>query len=216
MITVNVAVLKALLNTAGDRDIRYYLNGVKVEATRTGSRLVSTDGHMCGIYRDTKMTNPDIPEGEVVEFIVPRDVVKAIKVNPAQPYAVLKAGPAKSDGSRELVIDYSGMAVTTRSIDGVFPDYRRIVPHEFTGESAQFNQALTARISKLFKEARPKGKGGFSLAYNGQGGALARDDRDDLLVVLMPLRKEHDTAADPRMFSWARQSILPVPAKIAA
>ena len=50
-ITLSSDKLLAALLFAGDNDVRYYLNGVQVEATESQTRLHSTDGHTGSVQR---------------------------------------------------------------------------------------------------------------------------------------------------------------------
>ena len=62
--------------TMSDKDIRTYLNGVLVEATKTETRLVSTDGSVMSIQKY-------IADNEGIEnlicIIIPNDIVLRIK-----------------------------------------------------------------------------------------------------------------------------------------
>ena len=44
--------IKAVNHLSETKDIRYYLNGILVEATKTHTTLVATDGHVMGVYKN--------------------------------------------------------------------------------------------------------------------------------------------------------------------
>ena len=67
--------LRASLLTAATKDIRYYLNGVCIEASPTYTRLISTDGHRASI-QGFKVENTIEKE---IQFIVPFETLKMLK-----------------------------------------------------------------------------------------------------------------------------------------
>jgi hypothetical protein len=112
--------LKAALSHAADGDIRYYLNCVVVEITSTSDvAIVSTDGRRAfvGHIPAAQVKWTQAPILGPVEILIPRDVIKS---------AISQKGElelkATIDGSYQLG------NVLFKSIDGKFPDWRRIVP----------------------------------------------------------------------------------------
>jgi hypothetical protein len=70
--------------------------------------------------------------------------------------------------------------------DCTFPDYRRVVPKEFSGEVAQFDLAQLAAVAA---GGRLLGGGAVRVSHNGGGPALLTfGDRGDCYGILMPLR----------------------------
>lgn len=49
IVHVTAAALKAALLQAGKQDIRYYLNGICVEAYEKETRIIATDGPICSL-----------------------------------------------------------------------------------------------------------------------------------------------------------------------
>lgn len=104
------SLLKAALLVAADRDIRYYLNGVYVEQGNGGVWIVGTDGqailaawHACA---DEFMDAPSV--------IIPRDALTAA---------------LKLDKGDYLEVTSSALgALAYHPVDGVFPDWRRVMP----------------------------------------------------------------------------------------
>lgn len=120
------------------QDVRYFLNGMLLEVTSEHSRTVSTDGHrLCQCTLDKGV------EGvEKVQAIVPRKVV-------------LELRRLLDDGEDELSITVSdkniritrGMfTLTSKLIDGKFPDYERVIPQNpklsISGDRETLNRAL--------------------------------------------------------------------------
>lgn len=72
--------LAALLHIAPSKDVRYYLNGVKVEATPKSTTLVVTTGHVLGATFAYDSGNEVVLKEDetAVEFIIPYDVCKQL------------------------------------------------------------------------------------------------------------------------------------------
>lgn len=102
------------------QDVRYYLNGMLLEINNKRVRTVTTDGHrlaMSEILRDTGYT-------EAVQVIVPRKAVLELG-------RLLEAGEEEVTliiASGQLQADLDTVRLTTKLIDGRFPDYERVIP----------------------------------------------------------------------------------------
>lgn len=101
-------------------ETRYYLNGIYCAAGDT-FRMVATDGHRLAV---AERPLPDI-SGEMPDVIIPR---KAIAV-------ALTIMGKRATGAAELEIARSRVAIrfgdvqlVSKTIDGTFPDYRRVIP----------------------------------------------------------------------------------------
>lgn len=195
-ITIDRKALKAVSLFAAKKDIRYYLQGVLVESTPLETRLIGCDGHTLGVHRSAaKGDNEGVFTG-----IIPLDIVAAI----------LKfKSPVKNDNipvtltvsdNGEIRADYCGNSLLFKCVDGKFPDYRRVVPTEISGEKAFFNPDYLLRIrdaSKVIGVA-------FAFGYNGNSAALATIG-ESMVAVIMPLRTEYlDSAIGA---SWAREAL---------
>ena len=105
-------------------DSRYYLNGIYFHATTSGSlqvlRTVTTDGH-----RLARMEVPLPAGGEAMPpMILPRKSVMEIRklLEEGQGDVTLAIAPGKA----RLTI--GSLVLTTKLVDGRFPDYERAIP----------------------------------------------------------------------------------------
>jgi DNA polymerase-3 subunit beta len=102
------------------QDVRYYLNGLMLEAADGVLRAVATDGHrlaMCELAMD-------VGEGTGEQVIVPRKGVQEL-------HRLLdeKDGEVKIEiGSNHIRITTDELRFTSKLIDGRFPDYTRVIP----------------------------------------------------------------------------------------
>jgi DNA polymerase-3 subunit beta len=102
------------------QDVRYFLNGMLLEVTGRHIRAVATDGHrlaMCTL-------DSTAGSAERVHAIVPRK-------------GVLELGRLLADGDGDvrfaiarnhLRASYDGYTMTTKLVDGRFPDYEKVIP----------------------------------------------------------------------------------------
>ncbi|MGD2084084.1 MAG: DNA polymerase III subunit beta [Chromatiales bacterium] len=130
------------------QDVRYYLNGMLLEAGAGRVRAVATDGHRLALS-EGKL--PGDQEGAEVQVILPRK-------------AVLELGRLLADTDAQVELEISSNHVrmrfgeesfTTKLIDGRFPDYERVIPRDANKlvkvERDGFRHAL-ARASILSNE----------------------------------------------------------------
>jgi DNA polymerase III subunit beta len=101
------------------QDIRYYLNGLLLVADENQIVLVATDGH-----RLAYAACPIATRQEKTEAIIPRK-------------AILEVAKLLADSDEEVRIDllpgqvrfsFSGVSLISKTIDGKFPDYTRVIP----------------------------------------------------------------------------------------
>ena len=140
-ITLCPRQLQAALILAGKKDVRYYLNGVHVEATEDWTRTSATDGYVAAVQRLAAVNGMG---GEAKrEFIIPRGVIEqaASALKKAKRAHVLVDA-----GAHTLELD--GVRFPFEPIDGRFPDVRQIMGEGEEAGAAQFNPELLIRFRK--------------------------------------------------------------------
>lgn len=187
-ITLPLSAMRAMIHTSADADIRYYLNGVHVIATKTHTRLESTNGHYCGIFV-YEVTEGDNEVDGLIDFIVPLDEVKMLKPSSAKSLDVLAIDydAATKTGTLNVL---AGMSVRFNAIDGKFPDLERVTPKTATsGAAAQYQVEYFAQFAKVAKLLAPKKMQDVKIWHNGNDVALVTlSDEPRYLGLLMPLR----------------------------
>lgn len=102
------------------QDVRYYLNGLLLDVERERLRTVATDGHRLAICDHEK----GVGEGDGRQVIIPRKgVVELGRLvgDSEEPCKVMI-------GSSFVRVAADGVTLTSKLIDGRFPDYERVVP----------------------------------------------------------------------------------------
>lgn len=102
------------------QDVRYYLNGLLLEARDGLMRAVATDGHRLAMNETEAAT----PEGLDLRLILPRKAVLELHRLLAD-----SEQPVKVETSANYVRFHIGDSVfTSKLIEGRFPDYERVIP----------------------------------------------------------------------------------------
>jgi DNA polymerase III sliding clamp (beta) subunit (PCNA family) len=186
-ITLPLSAMRAMIHTSADADLRYYLNGVHVIATKTHTRLESTNSHYCGIFVH-EVTEGDNEVDGLVDFIVPLDEIKMLKPSSAKSLDVLtiEYDAATKTGALNVL---AGMSVRFTAIDAKFPDLERVLPKTATtGVAAQYQVEYFAQFVKVAKLLTPKKQQDVKIWHNGDAVALVTlSDEPRYLGLLMPL-----------------------------
>jgi len=153
--TLKAAELKRLIDKTqfaiSTEETRYYLNGIYLHAAGSGKaptlRAVATDGHRLA---QMELPLPSGAEG-MPGIIVPRKTVSEVQ-------------RLIEDGEAEVLIELSsgkirftiGQAIlTSKLIDGTFPDYGRVIPtnndKELVVDKKEFEEAVD-RVSTVSSE----------------------------------------------------------------
>lgn len=124
VLRIKRAELKTLLERTqfamAQQDVRYYLNGLLVDANGKRVRAVATDGHRLAFSELTSETG--LSEG--VQAILPRkSVLELSRLLDATDQEV-----ALVFGQGQVQVDIDVVRLTTKTIDGRFPDYERVIP----------------------------------------------------------------------------------------
>jgi len=121
------------------QDIRYYLNGLLLVLEGGQVKVIATDGH-----RLSYAARPLGQSQEKREVILPRK-------------AVLELSRLLADSDEPVTIDifgavvrfgFGGTVLTTKIIDGKFPDYTRVVPTNYQKKFSIQRQALLQSLQR--------------------------------------------------------------------
>lgn len=153
--TLEAGDLKRLIDRTqfaiSNEEIRYYLNGIFLHTVDgpegTLFRAVATDGH--------RLARADVPAPQgaagMPGIIVPRKTVGEIQRLIEDPKAELKV--ELSDAKIRLTV--GDVVLTSKLIDGTFPDYGRVIPQgndkELRVDKAEFAEAVD-RVSTISSE----------------------------------------------------------------
>jgi DNA polymerase III subunit beta len=123
------------------QDIRYYLNGLLLVLDAEQMRVVATDGH-----RLSYAARPLGQRQEKREVILPRKAVLELAklLGESDDPAQIEIFPT------QVRFEFGNVVLTTKVIDGKFPDYTRVIP---TGHSRKFSINRTQLLHSLQRTA---------------------------------------------------------------
>ena len=172
--------IRAMLVTAAKGDIRHHLSGVLVETTGSDLILVSTDGHVMGVCR----TGSHLGLASGLRFILPRKFLESVVLQSGDPIISMTF----SDGVVTASVGES--TVSTRCIEGKFPDWRRVVESAYgtAREPAAFNLALLARFGAVAKHLGSIAA--ISIEPSGDHASIVQVGHDSYIGFVMPMRNE--------------------------
>lgn len=102
------------------QDVRYFLNGLLLEISEKMIRTVATDGHRLALASETIQGHA----GDVHQVIIPRKTIlelQRILENTDTPVTLTL-------GSHFIRIALQDMVLTSKLVDGRYPDYNRVIP----------------------------------------------------------------------------------------
>lgn len=108
------------------QDIRHYLNGLLLELTPEGIKTVATDGHRLALY-DQPLP---MAVSETLQVILPRKGVgELLRLLDDSSLAV-----EVRLGTNHICFNTGDLSLTSKLIDGRFPDYQRVLPKQSSKE----------------------------------------------------------------------------------
>lgn len=116
--------LKKLLQSTyfsmAQQDVRYYLNGLLLEITNGAIRAVATDGHRLA----TTLVDANVKVDHRLQVIVPRKgILELMRLLDDSEDDV-----SVSISSNHIRIQHPHFCLTSKLVEGRFPDYERVIP----------------------------------------------------------------------------------------
>lgn len=167
MLAAEIDYVRPAIST---EETRYYLNGIFIHRTAAGElRLVATDGHRLHLSR---LEGVDA-SGDLPDTIIPHQMIglmrELMRLHPGANNAALAFDGAKM---RFRIGDFTAYSKT---IDGTFPDYSRVIPAEAEAPTfAADTRLLVSAIDQTTSIATEKTR---AVKVVGAGDAIALEVR---------------------------------------
>ncbi len=218
MFGISLNLAHKLLPCASTEETRYYLNGVGVQLLEHGARLIATDGHILGVFRDHEAhgTHDGIA---IVSRLAIADAFKAARKearynDPSNYWLVVDdtgmgsavlaptASSAMSGRNGEAECPILWRSLKSVLIDGSFPDYTRVIPSrafDVAPSRYGWNPALIGRFADVLGNGTKKSACSISLVSGSADGnspwfALSAA-APDFVGIVMPMRNGADNSA---------------------
>ena len=133
------------------QDIRYFLNGMLLSVEGTTIRVVTTDGHRLA-YSEAQLEQACTSK---IMCIVPRrTVLELIRLIPDNENNI------KIDVSNsEIRVSFGNIALSSKLVEGKFPDYNRVIPMNNTNIFKVKREDLSAALKRTAILANAKLRG---------------------------------------------------------
>ena len=122
--SISQSQLKRLIDRTSfamaQQDVRYYLNGMLFELSVGGLKLVATDGHRLALCEASGLDGVQ----EEKQIILPRKGVIELSRLLQEPDESIRL----SLGRNHLRAETNEFRMTSKLVDGKFPDYQRVLP----------------------------------------------------------------------------------------
>lgn len=163
-ISLSCADMRRLINkvsfSMAQRDVRHFLNGMLLEVTTEHLRTVATDGHrlaMCTL-------DSGIADTEPLQVIVPRKGAQAITGLLDEADGEVQLSVSES----HIRVDHGDYSLTSRLIDGQFPDYGKVIPKDISRSLVGDRDALRLTFQRASILSNEKYRGVSLLVENNQ------------------------------------------------
>jgi len=115
-------ILKTVSHAQAKKDIRHVLNGMLIRVNKTSIEAVATDGHRLA----RGMIDSDNNHIDAYEAILPVNSVSVINSLHTDKDDELKITLCKN----AIIIEHGSERLYTKTIDGRFPDYKKVIPNK--------------------------------------------------------------------------------------
>ncbi len=133
------------LFSVSTEETRYYLNGIYIHSIKEGDkevlRAVATDGHRLSRLSSSLPKNANNLEG----VIIPRKTVTEIKKIIDNYEGAVKIQIAKN----KIKFTINNVIITSKLLDGAFPDYERVIPSNNTKELLVDTQEFIDAVDRV-------------------------------------------------------------------
>lgn len=150
--TTLAEALRQVVRAASGNDDRPLLTGVLVAVEGKGTRLVATDSYRLAL-RDVEGTGP-LPEGTEHILVPARALIELQRLLPqgGRDQASKEAGDAEvgfSVSDLDATFSVGGVHLTSRLLDGRFPDYRQLIPPGYPNRLRVGKEALLDALRRV-------------------------------------------------------------------
>jgi DNA polymerase III subunit beta len=155
---IDAADLKRLIEKTrfaiSTEETRYYLNGIYLHTAETNKkkmlRAVATDGHRLA---QVELALPKGADG-MPGVIIPRKTVHELARLTEDASAKVKVGVSQT----KVRFEIGAVVLTSKLIDGTFPDYGRVIPHANDKEMKVPNAAFISAVDRVSTIASERGR----------------------------------------------------------
>jgi DNA polymerase III subunit beta len=137
--------LRQVVRAASSDDARPLLTGVLMTADQGTARLVATDSYRLAL-RDLKDTKA-LPESE--DILVPARALAELQRLSLGGSGEDSSGVSVQAGTNEVTFTVGSIQITTRLLDGSYPDYRKLIPDQYANRLHVGKESLAGALRRV-------------------------------------------------------------------
>jgi DNA polymerase III subunit beta len=142
--TLEEAAIKRILDKTAfamaQQDVRYYLNGLFLQMDRASIRAVATDGHRMACFDHSWELGIDEPLSVIVPFKTVSELRRQMVASPSLVEIEI--------GERAIRFHMGDTVISSKLIDGRYPEYQRVIPSELGKEARADREALRKALGR--------------------------------------------------------------------
>ncbi len=135
----------SLFATSGDES-KQVLTGVHLTAEADGLEFAATDGHRLAVVQ-TVETDGDASDQRSLDVTVPakalRELERMIQINPGSLAVAVKFDQG------QLVCEWANQRLTSRLLEGQYPNYRQLIPRQFTRQMTVERRLFVGTLERI-------------------------------------------------------------------
>ncbi len=161
------SLIRKTLFAVGDNDARYILNGLLISLhsseKKVTMKLVGTDGHRLAVAESdlTQSAGTDLPKG--IKAIIPRKAAQEIR----RLLEEEEGEPLLGFTKNLVTFQKSGLFLTSRVMEGTYPNYQQVIPKESAKKASIERTALEGALRRVAVLSKDKTNAVKVILQNG-------------------------------------------------
>ena len=161
------SLIRKTLFAVGDNDARYILNGLLItlhsSEKKVTMRLVGTDGHRLAVAESdlTQSAGTDLPKE--IKAIIPRKAAQEIR----RLLEEEEGEPLLGFTKNLVTFQKSGLFLTSRVMEGTYPNYQQVIPKESAKKASIERIALESALRRVAVLSKDKTNAVKVILQNG-------------------------------------------------
>ncbi|MEK6549024.1 MAG: DNA polymerase III subunit beta [Nitrospirota bacterium] len=161
------SLIRKTLFAVGDNDARYILNGLLITLhssdKKVTMKLVGTDGHRLAVAESdlTQSAGTDLPKE--IKAIIPRKAAQEIR----RLLEEEEGEPLLGFTKNLVTFQRSGLFLTSRVMEGTYPNYQQVIPKESAKKAAIERTALESALRRVAVLSKDKTNAVKVILQNG-------------------------------------------------
>ena len=161
------SLIRKTLFAVGDNDARYILNGLLITLhssdKKVTMKLVGTDGHRLAVAESdvTQSAGTDLPKE--IKAIIPRKAAQEIR----RLLEEEEGEPLLGFTKNLVTFQKSGLFLTSRVMEGTYPNYQQVIPKESAKKVAIERAALESALRRVAVLSKDKTNAVKVILQNG-------------------------------------------------